>query len=154
MLPSTPIHCHPLPSTPTHYHLLPLTLTHLQPTPTHFSVFSHPLPLMFNPLLLISNTPPPVRSLFYQSPVHILPHNPTHHLPFQPIFSPLFYVLTYLRAYVPLCFPCLCAYVIHFYALYCLCLYTLLASLSVNTSGLFIYSAFFKNILVIPVFFS
>ena len=70
---------------------------------------------------------------------------------------PVFYVpmcFMYLCAYVPSRFTCPCAYVIHFYTLYCLCLYILRAFARVNTSALFIYTAFFKNILVIPVSFS
>ena len=58
---------------------------------------------------------------------------------------------TYLSAYGLSCFPC--AYVIHFYAFYCLCLYTLRAFVCVNTSGPFIDIAFFKKILVISVLF-
>ena len=60
---------------------------------------------------------------------------------------------TYLCAYRSSCFTCPCAYVVHFYAFYCLCLYTLRAFVCVNRSGPFIYIAFFKKILVISVLF-
>ena len=76
---------------------------------------------------------------------------------FSPYLVPVFYVptyFTYLCANVLSCFTCPCAYVIHFYAVYCLCRYTLPAFMCVNSSGLFIYTAFFKNILVILVLFS
>ena len=89
-------------------------------------------------------------SLCHPFPVHIqiLSPNPTHHLPFQPIFSPS--VLRASVLYVPVC---LCAFVLH--VLMCLCnsfLCTLLpvsiylrVYVRVNTSGLFIYTAFFKK---------
>ena len=145
---------HPLPCTPTHSHQLPFTPTHFYSFLTHsysFSALSDPLPLMFSSLLLILNTPMTMSSLSRPFPVHmqILTPNPTHHLPFQPIFSPCIlhaYVL-YILVCLPLCFTCPCAYVIHFYALYCLCLYTLRVFVCVNTSGLFIYTAFFKTYL-------
>ena len=72
---------------------------------------------------------------------------PTHYNPLQPIpthsnlyLVPVFYVPTcfmYLCAYVPSWFTCPYAYIIHFYALCCLCLYTLCAFVCVNMSGLF-----------------
>ena len=80
----------------------------------------------------------------------ILSPIPTH------IYIPAFYVpmyFTYLCAYRSSCFTCPCAYVVHFYAFYCLCLYTLRAFVCVNRSGPFIYIAFFKKILVISVLF-
>ena len=95
-----PTHSHPLPSTLTHSHsfgahcnLLPLVLAHSH----SFSAHSYPLPLMFIPLL---NLIPllPMYSLSHPFPVHIqiLSPNLTHHLPFLPILSPVFYV--------PMCF--------------------------------------------------
>ena len=157
-----PNHSHPLPFTPTHCHSTPLTPNHLQPTSIYFHSFlaisrlflaySHPLPLIFSPLLLILSPLPPMCSLSHPLPVHIqtfLPI-PTQHLPFKPIRACVFYVPVFLFAYVLMC-PC--AYVIHFYGPYCLCLYTLGDFVCVNTSGLFIYPSFFKNILVIPVLF-
>ena len=135
---------HSLPYSPTHVHSF---LTHSH----SFSAHSHSLPLMFSSLLLILNPLPPMCSLFHSFPVHIqiLSPNPTHHLPFQPIFGSCV-----LRAYVLYLPVCLCGYVIHFYALYCLCLYTFRAFVCVNTSGLFVYTACFNNTLVIPVFFN
>ena len=87
---------------PTPFHLLSPTPTHLEPTAIYchshsFSAHSYPLPLMFIPLL---NLIPllPMYSLSHPFPVHIqiLSPNLTHHLPFLPILSPVFYV--------PMCF--------------------------------------------------
>ena len=118
----TPIHCHPLSSTPTefhsilpqyhlfsvHSHPLPLMFSHpFLSTPTHFysiliqshsfSAHSYPLLLLFSSLLLILSPALPMCNLSRPFLVHIqiLSPNPTHHLPFQPIFSPCV-----LRAYV------------------------------------------------------
>ena len=104
---------------PTHSHALP-------PTP----IYSHPLLLIFYPLPFIFGSFTPththvyvIATLFKPTPnyvqtlapfpvhIQILKPNPTHHLPFQPIFSPCI-----LRAYVlyvpvclwPLCFTCPC----------------------------------------------
>ena len=104
---------HSEPSTPTHsysfaayWHLFPLVLAYSH----SFSPHSYPLPLMFNPLLLNLSPFLPMYSLSHPFPVHtqILSPNPTHYLPFQPIFS-----LCVSRAnvlYVPLC---LSAFVFH-----------------------------------------
>ena len=130
--PCTLTHYYPVPSTPTHYFKSFLTYSH------SFSVFFHPLPLMFSSLLLILNSPPTMGRL---SP-HFQPISECSH----PILlityhsnsyiAPVFYVSTYfayLCTYVPLCFMCSCTYKIHFYALYCLCLYILHAFVCVNT---------------------
>ena len=140
-----------LPSTPTHFNSF---LTH----PHSFSGHSYPLPLICSPLLLILFPLPPMCSLSHPFPLHIqvFSPSPAHHLPFQPIFSPCVlsvYVLKHLRAHVSSCFTCPCAYVIHFYALYCLCLYTLRTFVCVNTSGLFIYTAFLFKLFMIFIQF-
>ena len=132
----------------------------LPPTPTHshsFSAHSHPLPLMFGPILLNLSPLSPMYSLSYQFQIHnqILSLNPTHHLLFQPLFSPCV-----LCAYVPYVLVCLCAFVFHVpmclwnsflgtllpMSIYFICLCVL-----INMSGLFIDTVFFKKILVIPV---
>ena len=89
----TPIHSQPLSVTLSHSRLLPPTPTESHP----FSAHSYPLPLMFNPLLLILSPPPLMCSLSHPFPVHIqiLSPNPTHHQPFQPNLDHVF-----LRAYV------------------------------------------------------
>ena len=104
--PPIPIHSHPLLLTPIHFHLL---LT--SPTYSHaFLAHSYPLPLMFGPLLLDLSPLPPMYSLSYPFPVHIkiLSPNLTHHLPFQPIFSPCV-----LRAFVFYVLRRLCTFVFH-----------------------------------------
>ena len=152
--------------------LLP-TPTYLQPTPIYFhsssahshsfSAHSHPLPLKFIPVLLILSALSPICILSHPFPVHIqiLSPNPTHHLPFQPIFSPCVYVptcFTHLCAYVPSCFTCPCACVIYFYALYCLCLYTLCTFVCVNNHDylftLCFLKTFFPPMVSLPIFFS
>ena len=84
----TPIHSHTSPSTPTHSHPFPLIFSH-----------SHPLPFMFSRLLCIKNPPTPMHSLPHPFPayIQIIIPNPTHHLPFQPIFGSCI-----LRAYINL----------------------------------------------------
>ena len=182
-LPPTPIHSHPLPSTFTYSHILPLTTPtptyrhSLSPSPTHsyslavhchlfslvlvhshsFLAYSYLFTLLFNTLLLNLSPLPSMYSLYHPFPVHIqiLLSNPTHHQPFQPIFSPcvlrvyVLYVSVRLCTFVFHLFMCL---LIHFYALYCLCLYTLCDFACVNTSKLFMYSAE-KKILMMPLFF-
>ena len=90
MLPSTPTHSY---SFGAHCHLFPLVLSHSH----SFSAHSYSLPRMFTPFLLNLSPLLPVCSLSYPFPVHIqkTSPNPTHHLPFQPIFSSCV-----LRAYV------------------------------------------------------
>ena len=91
-LPLIPIHSHLLPSTPTHSYPIALTPTHFHSFLTHSHSFSatSTQPLMFSLLLLILNPPQLMCSLSHPFPVHIqiLSPNPTHHLQFQPIFSP------------------------------------------------------------------
>ena len=110
-LPSTFTYSHPLPSTPTpsptyshsfavHSHLFPLFFN----PPLSFSAHCHPFPFIFSPLLLILSPFPHMYSLSHPFPVHIqiLSPNSTYHLPFQPMFIPVFYVPT-----------CLCPFVFH-----------------------------------------
>ena len=116
---------------------------------------------MFSSFLLNLSPLPPMYSLSHSFPVHIqiLSPNSTHHLPFQfyhllfqPLFSPC--VLRVYEFYVLVCLSGFVFHVpIHFYAIYCLCLYTLRAFVCVNTAGLFIYTPLFEKILVIPAFF-
>ena len=98
---------------------LPFSPTPLQPFLTQFHLFcalSHPLSLMFSSLLLVLNPLPPMHSLSHQFPIRIqiFSHNPTHCLPFQPIFSPyilrayILYVPMFLCAFVFLVFMCAC----------------------------------------------
>ena len=125
MLSPTPMHPYSLLSSPIYSHSLLQAISNL-------------LPLMFSSLLLILNSPPTMGRL---SP-HFQPISECSH----PILlityhsnsyiAPVFYVSTYfayLCTYVPLCFMCSCTYKIHFYALYCLCLYILHAFVCVNT---------------------
>ena len=112
-LSSTVTYSHSLPLTPTYSKLLPPTPTHSLPLPlnsTHFLAYFHPLPLILNPLLLFLNPSPPTCSLSHPLPVHIqiLSPNPTHHLPFKPVFSPCV-----LRVYVLQVPVQLCAFVFH-----------------------------------------
>ena len=134
MLNHAPTQYHPLPSTPTYSHPLPPTSTHRH----SFLAYSHPLPLICSPLLLFLNPRSAICSLFHPFPVHIqrLSPNPTHHLPFQPTFSPCVsrvYVLqvpVYLYAFVIHVPMCLCnsflwtllPMSIHFMC-FCVCLY-------------------------------
>ena len=86
----------------------------LLPTPTDshpLSLIFNPFPLMFSPLLLILNSPPPIYSLSRPFLVHIqiLSPNPIHQLISHPIFSPcllrtclLRTCLLVLRAHVPI----------------------------------------------------
>ena len=136
---------HPLKPTLTHSYLFPLFFS---PMPLIFSP-PRPVSVMFSPLLLNLSLLQRMCSLSHPFSVHI------HSYPIQSIaclsniyLVPVFNVLTcftYLCDYVPSYFTWQYAYVIHFYVLS--------AFLSVNTSGRFIYTAFFKNMLVILVFF-
>ena len=139
--PFTPMHPHSLPSTPTYIYAF---LTQFY----SFPAFPHPLPLMFSSLLHILDPPLTMCRLSQPFSVHIqiLISNPTHHLRLQLIFNPYIYgpiYFTYMCVYVSLRFRCPCAYAIHFYVLYCLCLYTLYAFVCVHTSGLFACTALF-----------
>ena len=67
LAPTHPIHSHTFPSTPTHSYLLPLIFN---PFILIFSLF-HVLLLMFRPLVLILNPPPPMCSFSDTFPVHI-----------------------------------------------------------------------------------
>lgn len=120
-----PTHSHPPTHTPTHSHPPSPAPTHLQLT----SIYFHSSQL--NPTHF-KHTPAHVQSL---SPISSPPSTYSHlihSITYQsnPYLVPVFYVPTYL------CFTCLCAHVlscftgpcdciIHFYAPYCLCLYTL-----------------------------
>ena len=123
----------------------------------------HPLPFIYSLLPSISTLFQPSRTHFQPITTHIqltLTHfkpTPTHMQPLSPISSPQF---TYSHSMQPFTYNSqLCLYMclrvsrahvpIHFCTLYCLCLFVI-----VNMLGQFIYTAFFKNILVIPVFFS
>ena len=93
--------------------------------------------LLMLSLLLLNLSPWPMHSLTHPfTNIQLLLPNPTHDLPFQPIFIvPVFYVpmrFTYVCAYPPSRFTCPCSYVNHFYALYCLCLYTFCAFVCVS----------------------
>ena len=162
MLSRAPTHSHPLPfiCSP-----LPSISTLFQPTLTHFQP---------TPIPPISTNVQPTPTHFKHTPAIVQPLSPisspqsTYSHPIQPItyhsnpyLVPVFYVptcFTSLCAYVPSCFTCPCAYVNNFYALYCLCLYTtsiyftcFFMCLQVRNISL---HCVFKNILVIPVFFS
>ena len=123
LIPSSTIHSHPLVSTPAHFHPLYsfLTLFH------SFSALFH---AHIGSLLLILNPHPPMCSLSHRFTVYmqILSPNLIHHLPFQPmLIVPVFHVPTCFMcicSHVSLSFTCPYAYVIHFYGIYCLCLYT------------------------------
>ena len=112
----TPTHFHLLPSIPTNFHLFPPTLIYSHPLPSSTPTHSHQLPLslnqltlifsfshafspMFRPLLLILNLTLPcaVSLTHFQSLSKYSPNqpSPTHHLPFQSMFSPCV-----LRAYI------------------------------------------------------
>ena len=130
MLPLTLIYSH---SFLAHFHLFSLVL---KQSKQFSSAHSYPLLLMFS-LLLLNLSPWPMHSITHPfTNIPFLSHNPTHDLPFQPIFIvPVFYVpvrFSYLCAYLPSCFTCPCSYLIHFYALYCLCLYTFHAFVCVS----------------------
>ena len=138
---------HLLQGTPFHSHLLPPIFTHFEQFYS-FLAFPHTLPLMFSSLLHILDPPPTMCRLSYSFPVHIqiFISNPTHNLPLQLIFNPCIYgpiYFTHLCVYVSLRFMCPCTYAIHFYVLYCLCLYTLYAFACANTSGLFACTVLF-----------
>ena len=139
--------CHPLPFIysllptisslfqPSRTHIQPitthiqLTLTHFKPTPTHMQPLSLPFPVHSSHTLTQCNPSPTIPTYFQ---------------------SLCFTYLRALRSCVLMCLRVSRAHVpIHFYTLYCLCLFVI-----VNMPGRFIYTAFFKNILVIPVFFS
>ena len=143
---------HSRPPTPTHSHLLSPTPTYSHPlssTATH----SNPVPLIFNPLPPISNPFRPTPTHVYPTLTHFKP-TPTHVRSLSPIIYysnpylvPVSYVstcFTYLCAYAPSRFTCPCNYVIHFYKLYHLCLYTSSTFVCGNTSGLFTYAAFIQ----------
>ena len=102
--------------------------------------------LLMLSLLLLNLSPWPMHSLTHPfTNIQLLLPNPTHDLPFQPIFIvPVFYVpmhFTYLCAYLPSRFTCPCSCVNHFYALYCLCLYTFCAFVCVS----YLHCAFYKD---------
>ena len=156
MVPPTPTHFHPLLSS--RIHSCPLPPTHSQPTSIYYHSFlahihsfsgdSHPLPLMFSPLLLILNPLSLMGSLSHPFSVHSQHSHPIQPITYHsnPYLDPVFYMPTcfmFLCAYVPSCFNVPYAYVIHFNALYCLFLYPLRAFVYVSTSGLFVYTALF-----------
>ena len=176
MLLPTTTHFHPFHSTSTHSHPLLPTPNHshsLSPTPIQSHSFTghyRLLPLFFGPLPFIFSSLLPVPIPVYSTPTHFKPTSAhvqslsplsssqsTYSHPTQPItyHSNPYLVLmsyvstcsTYLRAYIPSCVTCPYAYVIHFYALYCLCIYALRARMCVNTSKIFIYTAYFETYL-------
>ena len=124
------------------------------------SPFFSPHPLTFRPLLLILNSYPASLTHSWSTSNYLYPIQPiTYH--FNTYLVPVFDVstcFTYLRAYMPSYFTCPYAYVIHFYALCCLCLYTLCDFLWVIRQDYLFTLRFLKHIrnasvvFLVPIF--
>ena len=105
--PCTLTHYYPVPSTPTRYFYSFLTYSH------SFSVFLHPLPLMFSSLLLILSSPPTMGRLYpHFQPISECSHPIlliTYHS--NSYIAPVFYVSTYFANFVLMSYCVSCAHV-------------------------------------------